>query len=82
VPDPERLIVAGPPSIVGPLAESLARDPKATLVDVAPGAPEEPERFVVELSVDRAIALRAALGWVLTIERDEPLHPDDGTAAR
>ena len=43
----ERFIVAGPPAIVGPLVETLARDPQATLVDVAPGGPAGLERFVV-----------------------------------
>jgi hypothetical protein len=80
VPDRERFIVAGPPAIVGPLVETLARDPQATLVDVAPGEPAGPERFVVALTADRAAALQAALGAALTIERDEPLRPiDDGT---
>lgn len=80
MPDHERLIVAGPPAIVGPLVDSLARDPEVTLVDVAPGGPAGPDRFVVALPTERATALRAALGSALTIEPDEPLHPANGTA--
>lgn len=76
----EQFIVSGPGAILGPLAESLARDPAARVIDVVEGGGSGPERLVVVLPSDRAAALAAALGSALTIEHDVPLHPLDGAA--
>ena len=70
----ERFIIAGTPTVLGPLLDILAGDLDVNLVSVTGPAPA-PERLVVEMDPDRAEALGRALGDRLLIERDAEIRP-------
>lgn len=70
----KQFIVAGLPDVVGPLLSLLATDPDAEVVSVA-GPPTAPERLVVVMEPERAVAFAQALGGRVLIEPDDPVTP-------
>jgi hypothetical protein len=70
----EQFIVAGLPDVVGPLLSLLATDPDAEVVSVA-GPPTAPERLVVVMDPERAVAFAQALGGRVLIEPDDFVTP-------
>jgi hypothetical protein len=70
----ERVIVSGPPTLIGALRSVFLADPEVT-VDGAGGPPTTPERLVLRMPTARATALSTALGPAVQVELDIPLPP-------
>jgi hypothetical protein len=74
VPEIERFVIAGQPSVLRPLLDILAADPEVSVISVA--SPQaDPERLVVAMNSARAQALSQALGSRLIVEPDEDVYP-------
>jgi len=71
----ERFILSGPPSVLGALAPVLDRDPTTSVISVSPRGVASPDRIVVDMTVSRAAAFRAALGSAVIVEPDQPVTP-------